>query len=242
MKRCLKLIVLLVMILMLSATTVNALSFTATMSTSQSSVAEASEVVVTIKVSNLDVGANGINSLSGYLKYDTEVFEEITDTNIEGLEGWVAAFNPENGKIGLLKNTFVKEEQNVVQITFKTKAGTANKSGTISFETIEASNSEEEIKASDISASITVTAGNPLQNTTIDIPYEPENIVEENEVENEVVQPQNTYVNTYKPVNTNPANDTIPHTGVEDNIMFAIIIFAIIAIISFIKYKNIKEY
>lgn len=44
----------------------SALSFTATMTPSATTVAEATEFTVTVKVSNLDVGTNGINSLKGY--------------------------------------------------------------------------------------------------------------------------------------------------------------------------------
>ena len=49
------------------ASVANALSFTASMTPSSTTVPESTEFTVSVKVANLDVGANGINSLSnGY--------------------------------------------------------------------------------------------------------------------------------------------------------------------------------
>ena len=52
---------------------------------------------------------NGINSLAGYLKYDTDVFETIGETAIEGLNSWQPSYNSENGKITLVKNQLSNE-------------------------------------------------------------------------------------------------------------------------------------
>jgi len=92
-------LVVLVMILILSLLTVNvsALSFTASMTASSSRVTSATEVTVTVKVSNLDVGDNGINLFSAYLSYDTTVFESLTDSSVDGLNGWIAAYAPGTG-------------------------------------------------------------------------------------------------------------------------------------------------
>lgn len=141
------------------ATAVNALSFTATMSTNSTTVPEATEFTVKIKVSNLDVGSNGINSLTGVLKYDSEVFESISESNVEGLNSWSATYDDSNGKIKLTKSMFVSSTQEVLSITFKTKAGVNGKKGSISLNDITASNSETDIPATAISTSITVGSG-----------------------------------------------------------------------------------
>ena len=144
------------LIVCLVAQIVNAASLTVTMKPSSSSVKEATEFTVKVSVSNLDVGNNGINALSGYLKYDDDIFEDIDESNIEGLNKWSANFDESTGKIDLKKNTFVKTTQDVFQIVVKTKSGVSGKNGAISFSDITASNSEEDISASDISVSITV--------------------------------------------------------------------------------------
>ena len=78
-KKILKITTIMIMFTLVYVSIVNALSFTATITPSSTTVAESTEFTVKIKVSNLDVGTNGINSLSGYLKYDKDVFETITD-------------------------------------------------------------------------------------------------------------------------------------------------------------------
>lgn len=156
MKKKLFSIILMIVIVALMAIPASALSFTATMTPSATTVQESTEFTITVKVSNLDVGTNGINLLSGYLKYDTEVFETISESSIEGLNSWSANFDATTGKISLTKNTFVTSTQEVFQITLKTKTGINGKSGTISYSNIIASNSESDISATDISTSIKI--------------------------------------------------------------------------------------
>ena len=164
-KKILKITMILFMLILTCSTVANALSFTATITPSSTTVAESTEFTVSIKVSNLDVGQNGINALSGYLKYDTSVFEVITDSSIEGLNSWNPSFNSENGKITLTKTTFVKNEESVFQIAFKTKSGVSGKKGTIAYTNILATNSEQEISAADISTTITIgTSSNEEEN------------------------------------------------------------------------------
>ena len=93
-------IIVMILLMMFSLTmSASAVSFTATMTPSATTVKEATEFTITVKVSNLDVGANGINSLEGYLKYDTDVFETISESSIEGLNSWAAKFDETTGKI-----------------------------------------------------------------------------------------------------------------------------------------------
>ena len=117
-KKILKISIILIMLVLVYSTIVNALSFTATMTPSSTTVEEATEFTIEIRVSNLDVGTNGINSLSGKLTYDDKVFETIGDSNIEGLNSWSPTYNAQTGKITLTKTTFVKTEEPVFQLTF----------------------------------------------------------------------------------------------------------------------------
>lgn len=159
-KKFLKITFITILLVFVYTTVVNALSFTATMTPSSTTVSESTEFTVAVKVSNLDVGANGINALSGYLSYDEEIFEKISETSIDGTNGWNPSYNAENeGKITLTKTSFVKTEESVFQVTFKTKSETAGRSGQIKFTNIVASNSATEITASDISITINVPGG-----------------------------------------------------------------------------------
>ena len=157
-KKFLKIAIIMVLLVFVYASVASALSFTATMTPSSSTVPQSTEFTVAVKVSNLDVGANGINSLSGYLKYDEGVFEKIGSASIDGMNGWSPSYNPDNeGKITLTKTSFVNSEESVFQITFKTKSELDDgRKGQIQFTNIMASNSASEINASDISISITI--------------------------------------------------------------------------------------
>ena len=155
--KILSMLLIISLMLCLIAKVVEAVSLTVTMKPSSSSVKASTEFSVKVSVSNLDVGSNGINSLTGYLKYDDKVFEEIDESSIEGLNKWSASFDEATGKVELKKNTFVKSTQDVFQIVLKTKSSATGKTGAISFTDITASNSEEDIPASDVSVSISVS-------------------------------------------------------------------------------------
>lgn len=157
--KIISIILIMVLSIFLMVQIVNAASLTVTMKPSNSTVPEATEFTVKVSVSNLDVGDNGINSLTGKLTYDSDIFETISESNIEGLNKWSAEYDEATGTIKLTKNTFVKTSQEVFQIVFKTKSDVADKSGAITFSDIVALNSEEEISATDISLSISVSEG-----------------------------------------------------------------------------------
>ena len=206
-----------VMLLIVLGMTIStsAVSFTATMTPSATNVKEATEFTIIVKVSNLDVGANGINSLEGYLKYDTDVFETISESSIEGLNNWSAKFDEATGKISLTKNTFVTSTQEVFQVTFKTKSAVSGKSGTISYLDIVAANSETNISATDISTSITVGNGgnsNSNSNSTSNT---------SNTLNISTISPtntsRNTNTNTSRNTNTNTSRNTNTNTNRNTN-------------------------
>ena len=256
-KKVLKIIIVAIMLMLTYSTIVSALSFTATMVPSSTTVAESKEFMITIKVSNLDVGQNGINALSGYLEYDKNIFEVISDTNIEGYGNWNPTYNASNGKITLTTTSFVKAEESVFQVVFKTKTGVTGKKGTISFKNIIATNSEQDILAQDVSTIITI--GNETANTTNTtnttnnqsiVPIIQTNTTKNNtSTKNNVVNKSaNTTVknkvnNTSVYVNktNNVSSGDIPYTGTEDTVMYIMIVIVALSIIFYIKYQKINK-
>lgn len=163
----LKISIIAIMLVFVYTTVVSALSFTPVMTPSSTVVAEATEFTIEVKVSNLDVGDNGINTMSGVLEYEDKVFEKISASSIEGLNSWNPTYNAETGKITLTKLEFVKEEEKVFQVTFKTKTGISGQTGEIKFVDIMAANNSSEINAQDISTTITIgTNGGTTGNAT----------------------------------------------------------------------------
>lgn len=255
-KRIFKIAIIMIMFTLVYVSIANALSFTATMTPSSTTVAESTEFTVKIKVSNLDVGPNGINSLSGYLKYDKDVFELITDSSIDGLNGWSPTYTADSERMTITKPTFVKAEEEVFQVTFKTKSGVSGKSGKIEFINIMASNTDSEIQAQNISTEITVgtvsenTAANAAVNTT-PITISPSNNTSRN---------TNTNTNTNTNVNTNtnrnaqvggttnnvtPARNTTPdeisYAGAEDTIVYIMGAIIVLAIVFYIKFERVNK-
>lgn len=267
-RKILKIAIIAVLLVCTCSTLVNALSFTATMTPSKKVVPASTEFTVEIKVSNLDVGANGINSLSGNIKYDKNVFETITESSIEGRNGWSHSFNAENdGKITLTKTSFVKTEEEVFQITFKTKSaedlGTENVKGLIQFTGITASNSASDITANDISVEIKIgeedtTEGGTTENGTIQVNPTPNGNtntntntntnkatigLSTNKTNTNTNKAANTNVNKAAPYvsSTNTTEESIPHTGVEDTVMYLIFAIVAIAIVFYIKFERINK-
>lgn len=249
-KRVLKIAIITMLLIFVYANIVNALSFTATMTSSSTTVPESTEFTISIKISNLDVGSNGINSMSGYLKYDEDIFEEINESSIEGINGWSVNFNSDGGKITLTKGTFVKAEEEVFQVTFKTKTGISGKTGEIKFNNIVSSNSETTISASDVSTKITI--GDDVSNTgnttnssgnSASIVAKPNNSTENtnnttNNTANNKANYSNEPISSY--VNESTEED-IPYTGVEDTIMYIIGAIIVVAIVFYIKFEKINK-
>ena len=245
-KKFLKISVIAFLLIWVCATIVNALSFSATMTPSSSTVEPSTEFTIRVLVSNLDVGANGINTLSGIIKYDAEVFEPISNSSIEGLNSWSQSFNEATGKITLTKTTFVKTEEAVFQVTFKTKSEVTATSVTILFTNITASNSETEIVASDISTTITIgaedtnTANESTSNTNVlNIRPVP---VANNTVNNNTYTPYNIINEAELNNSTNTqSEEDLSHAGVEDTLLYVILGLIVVSTIFYIKFEKINK-
>ena len=237
-KKVLKVLIMITVLVIAVSTVVQANSFTASMTPSSTTVAPATEFTVTVKISNLDVGSNGINTLSGFLKYDDKVFEVINDSNIEGVNSWKPTYSSDNGKITLIKTQFVKTEEEVFQITFKTKDEASIKKnsvqGAITFSRIMGSNSQDEIDASDISTTITVSktpenrTENKKPNTSNGIGNGKGSGSNKNTIKN---------TTTYNTVD----ESDIPYTGVEDTIVYVLFAAIVLSLVFYVKFEKINK-
>ena len=251
-KKILKITTIMIMFTLVYVSIVNALSFTATITPSSTTVAESTEFTVKIKVSNLDVGTNGINSLSGYLKYDKDVFETITDSSIDGLNGWSPAYSADSEKVTVTKPTVVKSEEEVFQVTLKTKTGVSGKTGKIEFTNIVASNTDAEIQAQNVSTEITVgnvseNVLNTTGNNTIGLSTVINNTANKT---NTIITNNTTNTNTNKTTNNTPAissvvNNTTPneitYAGAEDSIIYIMGAIIVLALVFYIKFEKVNK-
>ena len=250
-----KLYVVFIMILILInilAINVSALSFTTTMTSNNTKIEAGNEVVISVKLSSLVVGENGINIFTATLGYDADVFETLTETNIEGSNDWQTAYNSGTGKITLTKTSYVTSDQEIMQITLKVKSDVADGTkGSIELSNVRASTPDDEIGGSNVSTTITVgNAGSSSGNEQSEniIGNSVSNIIQidgnrVNQTRNEVITPINNQVQNDTVVNNTVNNavdnqtEDIPYTGSESTALIQIIMGVII--IALLIYRKI---
>jgi len=126
MKKIIAQVIIIILILVCMINTVNAASFKFSATPSKTTVKPGEEIEITLAVSDIDLGGNGMNTIEGFIKYDTNVFEKITSADVTSLNSWAVTYNDENtdlnGKfLGIILSGGVKENQNVAKIKLKVK-------------------------------------------------------------------------------------------------------------------------
>lgn len=241
-KRVSLIILLTILLIGILVTKVFAYSFTVSLTPSATTVAPGKELIVTLKVSNIDAGDSGISALSGVLTYDTSAFEAVTESSVDELNGWTVQFNASTGKITAYKASFVNAEEDVLQITMKTLSGNtvSGKSGTIKLDSVVATNNETDISAKSVSTSINISSGstnrvhNKTNNVVNNVTNKPKNVV------NNVVKPTVNNV-VPEPQVENEVKEEIPYTGTTDIVLIGVIGAIVIAIIVYSKYKKVGK-
>lgn len=218
-------IVLLILLVVFTLNKVNAItnSFDAELEIDSTNLKPGEEITISLKVSNINMGDDGINALEGTIKYDTNVFETITQTDITSENGWSTTYNEEEENS--LKGKFLavnlsagtKEDTQILTVKFKVK-----------------DNVEETTKTKIDFVDITSNDGVDLVNVgtksiqiTVNVPQKP---IQENEIINETNND-----------NENKAPGTIPQTGVTPISVITISIITMVCIYIGIKYKNMKD-
>ncbi|MCI8362194.1 MAG: hypothetical protein HFJ41_03535 [Clostridia bacterium] len=237
MKRSIKILLAVIIIMMYIAGTVNAASIAMELKSSSKLVA-GDTVVVTLRISNIDV-ANGVNAMSGKLVYDPNIFEAITEQNyttaFQGLNSWSVnpmGYNAEQNIFTALRGNNVNMASDVMQIKLKVKSTVTVDSTAIEVKDMEFSGGMEtgDINPVDVSIKINkaaqITPEDPNKTNT--------------QQGGQTTQPPKT--NTQSPVvnGNNTPTTKLPQTGEEYGIVLAIAVVAIVSIIAYIRYKNVN--
>ena len=238
-------------------------SFTLTMNATNSKVAPGGEVLITVKISSLNVGDSGVSQFSAYLDYDTDIFEQLTESSIDGTDGWKPSYNVGTNKVQLYREKALKTDGEVMQISLKTKSDVEDgTSGKVSFSSIILSDSVNQYSTQPISTSITVTS-NPgagavgsSSNTPTNSQPIPLNIGVSNTPENRALPLNNTVNNvvnntTNNVVVNNSSNEIevvnevdsdMPYTGTDGDALIRIIIGVIfIGLVMYIKIERMNK-
>ena len=113
---------------------------------------EEKKIEITLKLSDLEDYTNGINVVSGKLKYDSDVFDNVSFT---GMNNWTCAYNNEKGNDNegkfILMTTAgnVKADTEVAKIKLELKSDINNIKTKIKIQEIETSYQAEKINTED---------------------------------------------------------------------------------------------
>lgn len=250
-KKYFLILILATMIIFNMISVVEAASFKASVSASSATIERGKEVVISISISDIDVG-NGIQALQGTLQYDSSA---LIYSSIQASAGWGSPlFNPENGSIVVESGDYITKEQQVLKITFKVKEDAKVGDTVVTFKDVKASDGEIMVNANQSSVTIKVAEvktdegdNNTTGNNTTD-----NNTTNGTDTNNNANQNSNTNTNnnnansntnvTNSANNTNKAaSNSLPKTGIESYIGFIILAVIIVAIVSYIKYKKYKN-
>ena len=200
-------------------------SFKADLSATKAELKPGDEVTLTLKVSDINMGDDGINAVEGTIKYDTNVFEAITQSSITSESGWSTTYNGEtsnslNGKfLAVNLSAGTKEDTKILTVKFKVKQDVAKTTQTqIDFVDVTSNDGVDLVNVGTKSVKLNVT-----------VPEVPKNEVK-NEVKNIEVKPAE-----------NKATGRIPQTGVTPAIIITISVILVVSVYIGIRYKNMKD-
>lgn len=183
--------------------------------------ANAGETVeLTLKVANIDVDDPGINTVQGVLEYDTNLFEEVEESNIDSLNNWTITYNSEdteyNGTfLGVILQDGVTNDQEIGKIKLKVKAGAVYTRTTIKIKGITTNNGQDLIQDEDREIVLEVGKKQTVRNE---------------------VEEENTFVGE------NVSTGKLPQTGEKQVLgVVAGVTLIIFAIIMYARYKSIDK-
>ena len=199
------------------------------------------EVTITIGVSDINMGENGINTLEGTIKYDKNIFEEIKSSSIQSLNNWTTTYNDEsstlNGKfLAVNLSNGVKENTQIFSAKFKVKSDISETKETqIDFENITSNDGTDLINAGSKSVKLKINV-----ESTKPTPEKPST------TENTVTNENTTNIKNETSKNTTIIDKTqsstkLPKTGKSIVIIFVLLV-AVIAFIGLgMKNRSMRD-
>lgn len=247
MKNKLKSLMAMLVLVTIISLTSNIHAFSANMSLTSASKLKAGDVVVvTLKILSLDAG-EGIDGIQAALEYDKDIFEEVTEDNIEGLNKWrMNGYSEDSQIFTMTKSTKVNEASDILTISLKVKDNLADdvESTEITLKDIKVSGGSVDLGGTGdidvVPVKVTISkdtgSGSGTGTTTNEIPGTNTDVGQNNGNNN-----GGTKTNSTPTTNTGAATGRIPQTG-ENAIQIAagIVIVAVIATVAYVKYRNIK--
>ena len=219
-------------------TTERSLVFTPTPSSTKLN--EGEEITITLELSNIKMGQDGINTFGGKLEYDENVFEKVTSDDISSQNNWSIAYNDEEtakkGTFLATINTGTSKNQVIGIIKLKVKTNLKSQDTEIKFTSL-SSVAEDTVKLDDQTLKFSVTGTvvpdddkkDDDKNNTV------ENTIVIGNVTNDIEVVENTIT-----VDNTQSNTKLPQTG-ELDVAIAVLALALIAVVSYIQIKRNRD-
>ena len=196
------------------------------------------EVLLTFKISSIDIQGDGINAIEAKLDYDRILFENVKQSDVKGLNGWSVIYNSENteynGKLlAMILSAGVNEPQEIFTVKLKVKkeatSSTLTKQVNLNILNIQTNDGNKTITDTDKSIPITIQ----FDKITPSAFAEPVTINNSNVVSN------NGQTGTESEDKT-IAEGNVPQTGTNELIIIGAFVFLVgCGSITYIRYKNI---
>ena len=229
-------------------TTERSLVFTPTPSSTKLN--EGEEITITLELSDIKMGQDGINTFGGKLEYDENVFEKVTSDDISSHNTWSIAYNDEEtakkGTFLATINTGTSKNQVIGIIKLKVKTNLKSQDTEIKFTSL-SSVAEDTVKLDDQTLKFSVTGTVvPDDDKKDDDKKDDDNKKDDknNTVENTIVIGNVTndieVVENTITVDNTQSNTKLPQTG-ELDVAIAVLALALIAVVSYIQIKRNRD-
>lgn len=235
----------LIFIIMILGTTVQGAStstFKASAVANTTTLKPGEKVTITIGVSDISMGENGINTLEGTIKYDKNIFEEIKSSSIQSLNNWTTTYNDEsstlNGKfLAVNLSSGIKENTQIFSVKFKAKSDISETKETqIDFENITSNDGTDLINAGTKSVNLKINVENKEATT----PEKP-NTNGDSGTNGSTTNSKNETNKNTTIIDKTQASTKLPNTGKSIVIIF-ILLASVIALVGLgIKNKSMKD-
>ena len=206
-------------ILILIATSVQASSkINASISSNANELRIKEKVEITLQLNEYQDIHTGINAYKATVKYDDEVFEELTESDFTTVNGWTGLkYNKDTKEFVSIKKSGSKVSENVVKITLRVKENASAQTTVVEINNITASEGKEDLK------------------------------VEKSNISINIIKDDNS-LGTTTPGGTDGSNqsgdlypDKIPHTGDKLHIVFLVLLLCAFALFAFLIAKKAKS-
>ncbi len=141
----------------MSLTVVRAEGFSIDLSADKSKIQAGDTVVLTASLHDIDIGTDGMDLLLANLSYDTNVFETVTQEDIQTVGKWGGLlYNASKNKLILERQTPSKDNEDFLQIKMHVKKEVQEKQTTIQLVEPQSTNGNSDISGTEGSITLKV--------------------------------------------------------------------------------------